>query len=809
MSVWNDVRLAARLLVKDRGFTVAAVLALALGIAATSTIFTLVNGVFLRDLPFANPDRVVVIGTRSMAGGESRFDNLSLAEIRDLQASARLFDGIAAMDGVTMNLADDVRAAERFVGSYVSSNTFGLLGQQPILGRDFTPADDTEGAAPVVMLGHAMWLSRYQGDLGIVGRTVRVNGVPSTVIGVMPERFGFPSVSALWQPLAIRAGSTPPDRRVRNLDAVGRMAPEVTIAQAAADLDVVMNRLAREYPETNADVVSRVRPFRDANTGGPVRAVFAGLMASVAFLLIIACANVANLLLARAATRAREISVRLSLGATRARIVGQLLFESLLLAAMGGAIGLVLALAGVRLVARSIRGTGEPYWLEFPIDARVLTFFTLVCLGTCVLFGLAPALHASKTSIAGVLNESARGVAGRRSRRLMGASVVVQLTLTLVLLTGAGLTARDAIALSRIDAGIDLSGAITMRLQLPERRYPDAASRGAFFSLLDERLAGLPGMRAGVGSWAPLGGALARGVSIEGHQAADAVRPRVSNVMVGTRYFDAIGIAPVRGRAFTGTDGTPGAPAAIVNESFAARHFPGDDPIGRRIELEAAGSSAPASGWLTIVGIVPDVRHEEYDARIIEPVVYVPYSSNPVPFGTVIARSPLDLTVLASTVRGAVREIDPDLPLYDVRRLGDALGVEMQVYWTFGSLFAVFATIGLALAGVGVYGVVAHSVAQRTREIGVRLALGARARHIWWTVGRRVAIQTCIGLAIGLAGSFGMGRVLQDSLQAVTGDDPITLIVVALLLTLLPVTACVGPVLRALRLDPVAALRTE
>jgi predicted permease len=809
MSVWNDLRLAARLLTKDRGFTITAVIVLALGISATSTVFTLGNGVFLRDLPFADPDRIVAIGTRT-TGAETRFDNLSLAEIRDLQSSARLFDGIGAMDEVTISLADEGRAAERFVGSYITANSFALLGVQPILGRDFRPADDTAGAEPVVILSHALWQSRYEGDLNIVGRSVRANGVPSTVIGVMPEGFGFPTMSALWQPLAVRTGSTTADRRARAIDAFGRMRPEVTLQQAAADLDIVMNRLAREYPDTNQGIAARVRPFRDMNTGGPVRATFAALMAAVAFLLVIACANVANLLLGRAATRAREISVRLSLGATRARIVGQLLIESLLLAVMGGALGLVLALAGVRVVDRSIRGTGEPYWLQFPLDARVLTFFALVCLGTSVLFGLAPALHASRTSIAGVLNEAARGVAGARSRRLMSSIVVVQLTLTLVLMTGAGLTARNGIALSGIDAGIDMGGAITARFELPERSYPDAESRRLFYGRLDERLAALSGMRAGVGAWAPLGGAISRGVSIAGRPAQDRdARPRASNVIVGTGYFDAIGVTLVRGRAFTRMDGTPGAPTAIVNERFAALHFPGEDAIGREIELDSTGRDRPASGWLTIVGIVPNVRHEEYDTRIVEPVVYVPYPSDPVPFSTVIVRSPLEMSLLASTVRGAVREIDPDLPLYDVKRLESALASELTVSWIFGSMFAVFAIAALTLAGVGLYGVTAYSVAQRTREIGVRLALGARATHIWWAVSRRVAIQTCLGLSLGLAGSFAMGQVLQDALQAVTGRDPITLVAVAALLILVMAVACVGPVRRALRTDPMAALRAE
>ena len=808
MRFWNDVRHGARLLARERTFTITAMLALALGIGATSTVFTLVNGIFIRDLPFEQPDRIVAISTRSRSS--SRLDNMSVADLRDLQRSARLFDGIGATDQVPMTIGEQGQSVERVLGSYVTANAFSLIGRAPFLGRDFTPADDQPGATPVVILGYAMWRSRYGGDRGILGRDIRVNGVRATVIGVMTEGFAFPESSSIWQPLAQGPRQTTRGRDDRNIDAFGRMASGVTIEQAAADVDGVMGALSRQYPGTNRDVAGRVRPFRDLNTGGPVPIVTSALMASVTFLLLIACANVANLLLARGAMRAREISVRLSLGAARRHIVGQLLVENLLLAVSAGAIGLVLAAAGARLVQRAITGTGEPYWLRFPIDGRVLAFFAAVCLGTLLLFGMAPALHASRTSIAGLLNDAGRSLAsGRRQRRWTGGLVVVQLALTITLLTAAGLTVRNALALSSADAGVDLTDGVVMRIELPARQYGDIEARRAFYRLLDERLGGLPGMRAGFGAWAPLAGAFSRPVSIEGRETPDpSRRPRVSNMIVGTRYFGALGIEPVSGRLLTARDGTLDLPAAVVNERFASLHFGTADPLGTRIQIDDA-SPATEDRWLTIVGVVPNVRHEDNDPRIVEPVVYTSYESTPLSFATLIVRSDQDLSVAVAAARRVVGEIDPDLPLFDVTRLEDVLAADLRPLWVFGSMFGLFAVAALGLAAVGVYGVTAYDVAQRTRDIGVRIALGASRADVWWTVSRRAAVQLGIGLAFGAAGALGIGQLLQGALSGIRGDDPVTMIAVAVILVGAAAAACIGPARRAMRVDPAAALRAE
>jgi putative ABC transport system permease protein len=808
--MWNDIRLAARLLLKDRSFTLTAICALALGIAANNTVFTLINGALIRDLPFTNPDRVVVIGVRSLGNARQPFDNMSLPDLRDLQASARLFDGIGAADEAFVSVADDEHATERIRAAFVSANSFSLIGQRPALGRDFTSTDDQTGAPPVVILGHRVWQRRYAADPAVIGSTIRVNGVPSTVVGIMPEGFGFPATADLWQPLALLATPALTERGARNIDAFGRMAAGVTIDQATADLAVVMSRLARDYPATNRDIGPRVRPFRDANTSGPIRTVFAALMGAVVFLLLIACANVANLLLARGTDRARDVSVRLALGASRRQIVRQLLVESAVLSAIAGVAGVALAAAGVRAFQLAITGTGEPYWLEFPMDARALTFFVVVCAGTAMLFGLVPALHTSKTGLAGVLNEGGRGTAGsRRNRRWSGGLVVVQLALTIALLTGAGLMLRNLLVQMGLDAGIDTSRLVTMRLDLPTATYPTADRRAQFYRQLDERLAALPGISAGTGTWAPLGGAFERAVSIRRQPNAEAEPPRVSSLMIGPGYLEAIGATAVRGRTFVAEDGGPGRAAAIVNERFAVLHFPGGDALGEQIALEAAGGNVPASGWLTIVGVVPNVRYEEADPRVIEPVVYVPYASNPMPFATIVVRTGADAAATAATLRAAVSAIDRDLPLFDIAKLDDAVDDERWLVGVFTAMFGLFAAGALALSTIGLYGVTAYSVAQRTREIGVRIALGAGARDVWWVVTRRAAIQIGIGVVLGTAGALGVGQVLQGILSSVSGRDPATLIAVLALLIVVALAACVGPARRAMRLNPVAALRAE
>ena len=545
MSVWNDLRLAVRMLLRDRSFTLTASAALALGIAANSLVFTLVNGVLLRELPFHEPHRLMAIETRKTGNS-----NVSYLDLRDLQASSvRTFSGIAGVDQASMNIADESGAAERLTGAYMSANTFGLLGRQPVLGRDFRDDDDRPGAEPVALLGHLLWQRRYGGDEGILGRSIRVNGIPTTVIGVMPEQFGFPDTAELWQSLAALPASIRERRNVRSLGAVGRLAPNASPQQAATELDTVMAGLARQYPDTNEGIVATVFPYREAIVGRRAAATVSALMGAVVFLLVLACANVANLLMARADTRAREMSIRLSLGAAPWRIVRQCSSKASCSRWRPGRSGWQSARpAHASLPPRS--PPTAPYSVAFPLDARVFVFVAVLCVGTAVIFGLVPSLHASRASLVG-LNETGRAIAGsRRSQRWTGALVVVQVSLAIVLLTGGGLMLRSAVAQVWRDAGISTEGLVTMRIELPPQRYQ--TRKGEARSIVNSTMSSRrcrtcwPQSRRRRRAWA----APSVGLN-EGRPVSSDRRPsRVTTVATGQRYFEALGIAPRLGRTF-------------------------------------------------------------------------------------------------------------------------------------------------------------------------------------------------------------------------------------------------------------------
>ena len=803
MSVWNDVRLAVRLLLRDRSFTLTAASALALGIAANSLVFTLVNGVLLRELPFHEPDRLMAIESR--AQGNS---NVSYLDLRDLQTSMRTFSGVAGVDQRSMNIADEAGAAERLTGAYMSANTLGLLGRQPVLGRDLRDEDDRPGAEPVALLGYLLWQRRYGGDAGILGRSIRVNGVPSTVIGVMPDQFGFPDTAELWQPLAKLPASERERRNVRGLNAIGRLAPNASPQQAATELDTVMAGLERQYPDTNKGIAATVFPYREAIVGSRASATFSALMGAVVFLLVLACANVANLLMGRASTRAREMSIRASLGAAPWRIVRQLLVESVVLSLAAGAIGVAIGAAGIRVFTTAFAVETAPYWLAFPMDTRVFTFVAVLCVSTAVVFGLVPSIHASRARLVG-LNETGRAIAGsRRAQRWTGALVVVQVSLAIVLLTGGGLMLRSIVAQVWRDAGIDTEGLVTMRIELPAQRYQTAERRAAFYRQLDEQLATLPEMLAAIATPAPRMGGPERTLAIEGRPVpGDRRPPRVTTVATGQRYFEALGIAPRLGRTFEPID--EARPVVVVNERFASVHFPDRGALGERIEIGPDGPDIGATGWLTIIGIVPNVRQNDEEETAFDPVAYLPHTTGPLPNAMIVARSTLDMSAIAGSVRRAVRGIDDELPVFEIGRLDDALASERWPLRIFGSMFGAFAISALVLAVLGLYAVTSYAVAQRTHEIGVRVALGARRRHLWWMVNRRVAMQLSIGLVIGLGGAFAVGQVLQGILAGVSGRDPATLAAVPALLVVVAFLACLIPARRAMRLNPVDALRAE
>jgi len=810
----RDLRFAARMLTKDRWITLAAVVALAIGIAANNTVFTIVNAILLRDLPFDEPDRIVAIGTRA-GNVRTLTAGVSYADFQDWRAAIQTFDGLGAMRETTMNVGDERVAPERFIGSYISANAFGLLRQRPILGRDFLADDDRPGAVPVVLIGHSVWRNRYGSDPTVLGRTIRVNGVPSVVIGVMPDGFSFPTRSRLWQPLALLPARMLASRDARDLSAFGRLGYDITSEQAAADLSGIAAALAQQYPETNRDVAPIVAPYRERSVGSRGRSTLPVLMGVVAVVLLMACANVANLLLARAAVRSHEISVRMAIGAGRAQIVRQLLVESLLLATLAGAAGWGLSLAAVRVIASALGGNeGLPYWIAFTVDARVFAFSAGVCLATALLFGLVPALQTSKPHIANRLAEAGRATAGTvRSRRWAHGLVVFQLALTPILLTGGALMMRSIVAQHEMDAGVDTGRIMWARVDLPDAKYPAAEDRVRFYRQLDERLAGAPGLVAAIASNAPFGGGAGRNLWRDDEVVSrEPRRPRVLMMTTGPRYFETFRERIVRGSERPLLEAEDGAAPVILNEWLAATVFPGEDPIGRRIRLTLANGTSPGPEWFTIAGIAPDIRQSSTeDGSGRNGVVYVSYGTNPLPRAAIVARSDSDPSVVAAVLREQVRAVDPDLPLFEVMKLDDLLAAsdERVGLRVFGTMFVVFAVVALLLATVGLYAVTAYAAAQRTREIGVRVALGARAKHIWWLVTRSAAWQLAIGLSIGMIGATGIAQLLGSVLVGARATDPVTLLAVAGLLAVVGLSACLLPARRAMRLDPAAVLRSE
>jgi predicted permease len=813
MNLLQDLKFAVRLLIKDRWFTAVAVIALALGIGVNATVFTFVNAVLIRGLPFTDADRVLVVASRDAKG---RDGSASYADFRDWRDATRTFASLSAFSGATMNLSDEGRAPERFQGPYISANAFKVIGQAPILGRDFQPDDDRPGAAAVVIFGNGVFKNRYGSDPSVIGRTVKVNEVPATVIGIMPEGFKYPNNADVWMPLNQMPRLTEQKRDARNIDVFGRLADRVTTAQSQSEMDTIARKLAADYPDTNKDIAAHVMTINERVNGGPITLIFLSLMGAVAFVLLIACANVANLLLARSAARAREMSVRISLGASRWRIVRQLLVESVLLSIISGLLGLALAYVGVRLFDAATQDVGRPYWIQFTMDAQVFAFFAAVCLGTGIVFGLAPALHVSKTDLNEVLKEGGRsGTSGIRARRWTSALIVAELALTMVLLAGAGLMIRSFLNLYRMDVGIETAQVLTMRLTLPNQKYPTPEHRRVFYERLDQRLAGLAGIRgATIATSMPLGGGFPRLLSMDGKEIQKGEQaPTVTQVTIGPRYFETLGIKVLRGRGFDDIDGTPGHYAAVINQRFAAMHFGTDDPIGRRIKLTADGPPPPGAAppeWATVVGLTPTIRQRTQQGDDTpDPVAYVPLRAQAPSFAMLMVRGERDAASLTSLLRDEVRGVDPDLPLYGILTMDQQLAQQRWAFRVFGTMFAIFAAIALALSAVGLYAVTAYSVSQRTQEIGVRMALGAQATQVLWLILRRSIAQMAIGLTLGTAGALGVSRLLSSVLFQTGGRDPLLLTAIVSLLVGVSTAACVWPARRATRLDPVSALRNE
>ena len=813
MDLLRDVRFAARLLLKDRWFTLMAVVVLALGIGANNAVFTIVNAVLLRNLPLPKPGQVMFVGTRDAQGRDL---GVSLRDFEDWRAAARTLSGMSFMFNGSFNVGNEGLIPDSVPGCYASANLFKMLGVSPVLGRDFTPGEDTPGTPLVVLISHTLWKQRYGADRAIVGRTIRIIDTNGTIIGVMPEGMHFPFNADVWLPAGtMGAAITQQPREARGYFAVGRLADGVTVEQSRAELQSLGKRLTEQYPKTNKDLWPRADPFQERILGPQIRLLFWSLMGAVGFVVLIACSNVANLLLAKTARRSGEISVRLAVGATRWQIVRQLLVESVLLAFVAGAFGLLLSIAGIRWFAAESQNVGVPYWMVFTMDWRTSAFFLILCLATGLMFGLAPALHASKTNFHEMLKEGGRtGSGGTRARRWTAGLIVVQLALTVVLLAGGGLMLRSFLTMYRMDIGIRTDRMITSGMIIPARKYPGWEDRTRFLQAIDDQFTSVAGIEAAsTASAIPFGGGAVRQLEVDGRAATPGDRlPEVTMVSVGSSYFDAIGVTLIRGRAFTSADGGPGRQIAIVNQRLAELHFKGQDPIGRPIRLSQNTPGGQQAEWLTIVGLAPNVRQRNNNQeREPDAVAYIPHRQNTTMAraANVLARTRSDPAQATRILREAMVTVDPDQALATPRTMEEALAQNRWLLRVFTTMFGVFAVIALVLAAVGLYAVTAYAVTQHTRDIGVRMVLGAQAGQVIWLFLRRSLVQLAIGLTVGLAAALALGRVLQSFLVQTSPHDPITLISIVLLLTVVSIAACIGPARRATLLDPLTALRHE
>ena len=809
----QDVRYGARMLARNKGFTAVAVLTLALGIGANTAIFSVVNELLLRPLPYRDAERLAMLWEVTPEG--RRQNTTSRANFAAWREQSRSFEGMAAFSDQRVNLTGGGEPEEVSV-QFATPELFRVLGVEPALGRALVEEDARAGSAGVV-LSHGLWQRRFGGDPQIIGKPVTLNGNPVTVVGVMPAGFqwhirhrsGTGRPAEVWAVLTMpKAGEEGANWRGRFLSVVGRLKPGVSFEQADAELKTIEGRLGQDSPRFNKGYGAEVIPLRDQFVGN-VRPALWILLGAVGFVLLIACANVANLLLSRAAAREKEIALRTALGARRSRIVRQLLTESVLLALMGSLLGLALAWWGIKaLVAISPRDLVNLQGVG--LNLTVLAWTLVISLLTGIIFGLAPALEATRLDLNDSLKEGGKGAGGQsaRSRGLRGALVVTEVALALVLLTSAGLMVKSFGRLRKIDTGFNTDNVLTMVLRLPAAKYKDDPQYVAFFRQALERIRALPGVRsAGMVNFLPLYGGLgsATGFTVKGRPAPPPGEGPSANVRVADGgYFGTMGIPLLRGRNFADFEDAEPRHVVLVSESLARTHFPGEEPLGKRITVFMSENPVPTE----IVGVVGDVRYDSLTDQA-EPTVYMPHPELTYEFMTLVIRTSGEPAEMAPAVRRVISAIDPDQPVSDVRTMNQVMADTVARARFNTLLLGLFAGLATLLSAIGIFGVMNYSVTLRTREIGLRMALGAQPGRVLMLILRQGLLLTLVGIGIGLAGALALTRLMSSMLFGVDATDPATFAAIVALLALVSLVACYIPARRATRVDPLIALRYE
>jgi putative ABC transport system permease protein len=804
----TDIRSGLRMLVKYPTLSIVAVLTLGLGIGLSTTVFCVVNGGLFKGLPFPDADRIVSVVSTRPSQNQPR-QPISVQDLAVWQARQTSFEKIGAFGVVPINLSTEEGRIERFSGGQLTVAAFDALGIQPVLGRGFREGDDRPGADPVILLGHDLWRDRYGSSPDIIGKPIRANGAQRTVIGVMPANFAFPLREVVWiplsiDPLATRRGEGP------SYQVIARLRPGISLRQAKAQAAAIASQLADEFRATNQGVSADVMPYAETIFGQEIYRLLYTMLGAGIGVLLIACVNVSNLLVARASLRQREVAVRMALGAARARVVRQHLTEVLVLATVGGGIGILLSIFGMQWFTQALSVNPPPFWITFELDIRVMLFVLGLIVLASLFAGALPALHAARVSAGAALKDDSRSSTSARLGRFSNGLVVVELAVSCGLLIAAGLMIKSVVQLKNLRMPFAIENILTARIDLPRASYPDSAASIRFFEQLLPRLQALPGVEgATLSDGLPAAGNGAIPVQIEGKAyPRESDYPLAREGIVTAGYFDTFQTTLLKGREFTTADVTMSQPVAIINESFARTHYPNMDPMGHQFRRIRPKSQEP---WLTIVGVVPDLLMEGIGNSNASPVgYYIPIAQSDVANGVRIAvRTRGEPTAIASLVRSALAALDPDLALYDIRTMRWVIDRQTWFYTVFGTFFMAFGVCALFLAAAGLYGVMSFVVTQRTREMGVRSALGAQGSQLILLVMRQSVIQLAIGLFLGLALALLASDALQPVLYHVNSRDQLVFAAVVVTLALASLTASFLPARRVTKIDPVLALASE